>query len=727
MVDQLRAFTAEVTRVTREVGSKGVGEQANVPGVAGSWKDLTVSVNQMIVDLGKSTRANEEQDWLKTNLARLSALMQGQAGLEQLSSAVLAELCPEVGAQYGSIFVARREKGEPLLERVSGYGLPDTASRLCFRIGEGLVGQCARERRLLVVEGLPAGYASVRSGTGEAEPHSLILLPLLFQGEVRGVLELASFRAFGAAQRSLLDQLAQMLGVALNTIATSMRSEELLEELRASNAELEKRTAELEDKARQVAQVSRYKSQFLANVSHELRTPLNSLLILAQLLAQNEEGNLTPEQVDHARTILSSGQDLLALINQILDLSKIESGKMQVDVRPTAIREVIGAVERTLQPMIKEDIAFHVTVDEQVPEWVMTDAQRLQQVLKNLLANAFKFTDHGQVALAVSTSQEGALPGADVVLSFAVSDTGIGIPEDKQALIFEAFQQADASTSRKYGGTGLGLTISRDLAALLGGQLALRSTPGAGSTFTLRLPVAVAPAPPAQERIRPLPATGRTVAGKSGPKVLLVDDDGHNLYAVTTVLEKLGARVVAAQSARDCFRAPRAEPGRGPGADGRDDAGDGRAGGDAAPAQAGEPLRSPGHRAHRQGLAGRQGALPRRGMLRLRHQAGDAGAPRGSAEKVGKQMNDELGAPSVLLVDDRPENLHRAGGDAQAAQGPPGEGALRRGGAGAPAPRDVRGHPPGRADAQAGRPADGGADRAARADAGTCPSSSSPR
>ena len=316
--------------MTREVGSKGVGEQANVPGVAGSWKDLTVSVNQMIVDLGKSTRANEEQDWLKTNLARLSALMQGQAGLEQLSSAVLAELCPEVGAQYGSIFVARREKGEPLLERVSGYGLPDTASRLCFRIGEGLVGQCARERRLLVVEGLPAGYASVRSGTGEAEPHSLILLPLLFQGEVRGVLELASFRAFGAAQRSLLNQLAQMLGVALNTIATSMRSEELLEELRASNAELEKRTAELEDKARQVAQVSRYKSQFLANVSHELRTPLNSLLILAQLLAQNEEGNLTPEQVDHARTILSSGQDLLALINQILDLSKIESGKMQV-------------------------------------------------------------------------------------------------------------------------------------------------------------------------------------------------------------------------------------------------------------------------------------------------------------------------------------------------------------------------------------------------------------
>ncbi|HEY5675330.1 MAG TPA: ATP-binding protein, partial [Myxococcales bacterium] len=553
MVDQLRSFTAEVTRVTREVGSKGVGEQANVPGVAGSWKDLTVSVNQMIVDLGNFTRANEEQDWLKTNLARLSALMQGQAGLEQLSSAVLAELCPEVGAQYGSIFVARREKGGPVLERVSGYGLADTTAPLRFHIGEGLVGQCARERRLLAVEDLPAGYARVRSGTGEAEPRSLVLLPLLFQGEIRGVLELASFRPFGAAQRSLLDQLAQMLGVALNTIATSMRSEELLEELRASNAELEKRTAELEDKARQVAQVSRYKSQFLANVSHELRTPLNSLLILAQLLAQNEEGNLTPEQVDHARTILSSGQDLLALINQILDLSKIESGKMQVDVRPTAIREVIGAVERKLQPMIKEEIAFRVTVDEKVPEWVMTDAQRLQQVLRNLLANAFKFTEHGQVELAVSTEHEGPGPAADLVLCFAVSDTGIGIPEDKQALIFEAFQQADASTSRTYGGTGLGLTISRDLAALLGGQLSLRSTPGAGSTFSLRLPVKAAPSPPAQEDLRPLPAAGSAVRARSGPKVLLVDDDGHNLYAVTTVLEKLGARVLAAQGARDCF------------------------------------------------------------------------------------------------------------------------------------------------------------------------------
>ncbi|HEY6912604.1 MAG TPA: ATP-binding protein [Myxococcales bacterium] len=553
MVDQLRAFTAEVTRVTREVGSKGMGEQANVPGVAGSWKDLTVSVNQMIVDLGQSTRANEEQDWLKTNLARLSALMQGQAGLEQLSSAILAELCPEVGAQFGSIFVARREKDGPVLERVSGYGLPDTAPRLRFRIGEGLVGQCARERRLLAVEDLPEGYASIRSGTGEAQPRSLILLPLLFQGEVRGVLELASFRAFGAAQRSLLDQLAQMLGVALNTIATSMRSEELLEELRASNAELEKRTAELEEKALQVAQVSRYKTQFLANVSHELRTPLNSLLILAQLLAQNEEGNLSAEQVDHARTILSSGQDLLALINQVLDLSKIESGKMQVDMRPTAIREVIGAVERTLQPMLKDDIAFRVTVGEMVPEWVMTDAQRLQQVLKNLLANAFKFTDHGKVELAVSASREGAPEGKDVVLSFAVSDTGIGIPEDKQALIFEAFQQADASTSRTYGGTGLGLTISRDLAALLGGQLALRSAPGSGSTFTLRLPVEVAPAPPAQEGLRPLRAAGCAEPGKRGPKVLLVDDDGHNLYAVATALEKLGARVVAAQSARDCF------------------------------------------------------------------------------------------------------------------------------------------------------------------------------
>jgi signal transduction histidine kinase/HAMP domain-containing protein len=553
MVDQLRAFTAEVTRVTREVGSRGhFGEQAHVPGVAGSWKDLTDSINDMIVDLRESTISNEEQDWLKTNLARLSGLMQGQPRLDALASAVLTELAPQVCAQYGSLFVARREGSGTVLDLVSGYGVAETAHRR-FLAGEGLVGQCAKERRVVLVDDLPPDYVRVRSGVGEAVPRALIVVPLLFQGEVRGVLELASFRSFTAAHRALLDQLAQGLGVVLNTIATTMRTQELLEELRASNAELEKRTAELEDKAQQVALVSRYKSDFLANVSHELRTPLNSLLILAQLLAQNDGGNLTPEQVDYARTVHSSGQDLLALINQILDLSKIESGKMQVEVRPAAVRDVIAAIERTFRPAVKQGIDFAVSVADEVPRWVLTDAQRLQQVLKNLLANAFKFTEGGRVELSVRVAPEAAPPGADVILAFSVADTGIGIAEDKQELIFEAFSQADASTSRTYGGTGLGLTISRDLATLLGGRIRLHSVPGAGSTFTLHLPVTVAEAP--KDRPPP-PAISRPrtpAADLAGLKVLLVDDDAHNLYAVTALLEKLRIRVLVAASARECF------------------------------------------------------------------------------------------------------------------------------------------------------------------------------
>ena len=558
MVDQLRAFTAEVTRVTREVGSHGAfGEQAHVPDVAGSWKDLTDSINDMIVDLRESTRANEEQDWLKTNLARLSGLMQGQQDLTPLATAVLAELAPQVGSQYGSLFVARREGGQTVLELVSSYGQADEdATRRRFALGEGLVGQCARERRTLVVEDLPEGYVRVRSGVGEAPPRALIVVPLLFQGEVRGAMELASFKSFTTGHRALLDHLAQGLGVVLNTIATNMRTQELLEELRTSNAELEKRTAELEDKARQVALVSRYKSEFLANVSHELRTPLNSLLILAQLLADNEGKNLTAEQVDYARTIHSSGQELLALINQILDLSKIESGKMQVDLRPTATREVVAAVERTFRPAVRPEIEFSVSIADAVPQCVLTDAQRLQQVLKNLLANAFKFTDNGRVELAVRVSEESPPSGADLVLALAVSDTGIGIPEEKQAIVFEAFQQGDASTSRTYRGTGLGLTISRDLASLLGGRITLRSTPGAGSTFTLLLPVSVAAA--AQEKPRPQPQRPRPPAASTdlaGLQVLLVDDDPHNLYAVTALLEKMRVRVRVAASARECYEA----------------------------------------------------------------------------------------------------------------------------------------------------------------------------
>ena len=565
MVDQLRAFTAEVIRVTREVGAEGkLGGQANVPGVAGSWKDLTDSINEMIVDLGESTRANAEQDWLNTNLARLSDLLQRRRSLEELGRTVLDELAPQISAQYGALFVA----DGTTLRRVSTYGHPGEGAQDRFRLGEGLVGQCALEKRILSVEDLPPGYVHVRSGIGGAPPCSLFILPALFEGEVKGVIELASLSPFKSIHRVLLEKLAEGLGVVLNTIATTSRTEGLLEELKVSNAELADRTSDLEDKARQLAHVSRYKTEFLANMSHELRTPLNSMLILARLLADNDRGNLDAEESEYASTILSSGQDLLGLINQILDLSKIESGKVQVDLQPVALESVTAAIDRMFRPTLASGIEFSVSISPQLPAQVLTDAQRLQQILKNLLANAFKFTPRGQVELRIGLEaggdafQASSLRSATQVLTFAVSDTGIGIPPEKHELVFEAFQQADTSTSRTFGGTGLGLTISRELSRLLGGEIRLRSTPGKGSTFTLYVPLLI----PSDMTHEPLVAEEpRVLAGPvqdappeknaalRGRKVLLVDDDVHNLYAVTSLLERYGLRVLAARGAAESF------------------------------------------------------------------------------------------------------------------------------------------------------------------------------
>ena len=557
MVEQLRAFTAEVIRVTREVGAEGqLGSRAVVPGVAGIWKDLTGSINEMIVDLQESTQANEEQDWLNTNLARLSGVLQGRRSVEELGQMVLGELSPQISAQYAALFVA---DGNGTLTRTSTYGDPGPDSAARFRPGEGIVGQCAVERRILSVEDLPPDYVRIRSGIGQAAPRSLLVVPALFEGEVKGVIELASLQRFKPIHRTLLEKLAEGIGVVLNTIATTSRTEQLLDELKGSNAELAKRTSDLEDKARQLALVSRYKTEFLANMSHELRTPLNSVIILARLLADNAKRNLDPEQVEYASTIHSSGNDLLVLINQILDLSKIESGRLQVEVGPVDLRDVAAALERMFRPTLPPSIDFFVSVGPDVPAVVLTDAQRVQQVLKNLLANAFKFTPQGRVELSVNIEPAwadfatAALRSAEQVLAFAVSDTGIGIPPEKHDLIFEAFQQADTSTSRTFGGTGLGLTISRELARLLGGEIRLRSVPGRGSTFTLYLP-ALRPAharPPAELRPEPAAAAHEVLAGR---KVLLVDDDVHNLFAVTSLLERYRVRVLPAASAQECFK-----------------------------------------------------------------------------------------------------------------------------------------------------------------------------
>ena len=377
---------------------------------------------------------------------------------------------------------------------------------------------------------VPPDYVRISSGLGHSAPINIIVLPILFEGQVKAVLELASFDPFNASDHALLDQLTESIGIVINTIEANMRTEGLLaqsqslavelqsrqEELQNTNQELQEKARllahqnveveqknqeveqarkALEEKAEQLALTSKYKSEFLANMSHELRTPLNSLLILSDQLSKNSDGNLTSKQTEFAKTIHSSGTDLLMLINDILDLSKIESGTVAVDVRELRLTDLHNYVERTFRHVAEsKSLEFLVDVDPSVPDTMLTDAKRLQQVIKNLLANAFKFTRQGRVSLRISRTRAGAYPdseslrSAGAILAFAVSDTGIGIPTDKQHIIFEAFQQADGSTSRKYGGTGLGLAISREIARLLGGEIHLVSAPGHGSTFTLYLP-----------------------------------------------------------------------------------------------------------------------------------------------------------------------------------------------------------------------------------------------
>src|SRR6476469_5113810 len=486
-------------------------------------------------------------------MARFGGMLQGQRDLKAVSRLVMSELTPLVGGQHGAFFMAESEgDGDPQLRLIASYaykrrkGVPNV-----FGLGEGLVGQAALERKSILVTKAPQDYIAIASGLGEADPVNIIVLPVLFEDQVMAVIEMASFVPFSEAHLTFLEQLSETLGVVVNTIVATMRTEELLQqsqgltmelqsqseelqsqrdELERTNQELEEKApllaeqnarieqkntevetarAELEDKAEQLALSSKYKSEFLANMSHELRTPLNSLLILAKLLADNQEGTLNEKQIEFARTIYNAGSDLLELINDILDLSKVEAGKMDVNAQPVQPAAIADYVERTFRPVAEQKaLDFHVNLADDLPATIVTDEQRLQQVIKNLLSNAFKFTERGEVTLTVAPAPEDArffeqtLRNAASVVRFEVADTGIGISDDKLKLIFEAFQQADGTTSRRYGGTGLGLSISREIARLLGGEIRVESTSGKGSTFTLFLP-ADAPAPPESEQAEP--------------------------------------------------------------------------------------------------------------------------------------------------------------------------------------------------------------------------------
>lgn len=590
MIDTLATFADQVTTVAREVGVEGkLGGQAKVPGAAGTWRDLTDNVNQlaanlttqvraiadvatavtkgdltrsisvealgevaslkdnineMIFNLKDTTRKNTEQDWLKTNLTKFTRMLQGQRDLLTVANLILSEVSHLVSAQQGVFYICDHGGTDDDLRLIGSYAHRNPQHLVDrFRMGESLIGQCALERKRLLLQQVPDNYVQITSGLGESSPRNIIVLPVLFEGQVRAVIELASLHAFSDVHLNLLDQLTESIGIVLNTIEANTRTEDLLrqsqslaqelqsqqqeltetnkrlelqantlresevlltqqqEELRQTNQQLQEKaellaiqnkeveqnnreieTARItvEEKARQLALTSKYKSEFLANMSHELRTPLNSLLILSRLLAENDEGNLTPDQVEYAETVHAAGSELLFLINDILDLSKIESGNMTLDLGEVLLTDLKDDMERGFKHVAENrHLSFSIDLGPGLPQSLYTDGKRLNQILKNLLSNAFKFTESGGVTLSIRASSD------DVPeLAFAVSDTGIGISEDKQQIIFEAFQQADGTTSRKYGGTGLGLAICREIANLLGGRLVVDSSPGNGSTFT---------------------------------------------------------------------------------------------------------------------------------------------------------------------------------------------------------------------------------------------------
>jgi signal transduction histidine kinase/DNA-binding response OmpR family regulator/HAMP domain-containing protein len=657
MIETLATFADQVTNMAREVGIEGkLGGQARVPGAAGLWRDLTDNVNQlaanltnqvrsiadvatavtkgdlsrsiaveasgemaalkdnineMIRNLKEQTLKNAEQDWLKTNLARFSRMLQGVRDLATVSNLIMSELAPLVNAQYGVFYVARREDNETVLDLVASYGAESRDQlKPTFRLREGLVGQCAADKRPMLLTDIPDGFIRIGSGLGQAAPANVAILPALFEDEVKAVIELASFNHFNETHQSFLDQLMESVGIVLNTIAATMRTEGLLkqsqlltqelqarqtelttkqEELHTTNEELqekaqllenEKKQVEaknfeiemarraVEEKAEQLALTSKYKSEFLANMSHELRTPLNSLLILSRLLADNPQGNLSEKQTEFARTIHSAGSDLLSLINDILDLSKIESGTVSIEIGEMPLDGLKQHMERTFRQLASDKgLEFKVEFDPRLPASIRTDEKRLQQVVLNLLSNAFKFTSEGSVTLAVRPASGGwsthhpVLRYVDQAIEIAVIDTGIGIPKAKQKLIFEAFQQADGTTSRKYGGTGLGLSISREIARLIGGELQVRSTPGQGSTFTLFVPMeAIAPAalPMGDAHVRydnsgalvpgALPAQmevtdDRDALGDS-PFVLIVEDDATFASILLDIAREAGLKGV---------------------------------------------------------------------------------------------------------------------------------------------------------------------------------------
>ncbi|WP_289139503.1 CHASE3 domain-containing protein [uncultured Brevibacillus sp.] len=587
-------------------------------------RELAFATNDLLGSL-------ERQSWIQKSLTEISTIYQGITDIHTLAKAFVGRLAPKLGAAYGVVYLRKNHSAETIFIRVADYALANQEHAAdSFRLGEGLVGQCAVDKRIFLIDHLPEDYIKVTSGLGEASPRHLVVAPITVEGRVEAVVELAAFQPFEAAHLTLLDLLQEKFGQSIVSVLGRMEVERLLsesqvmteelqtqseelqtqseelqmqqEQLRMTNefleeqnlfaqqraAELQKAKDELADYARKLQESSQYKTDFLANMSHELRTPLNSILILSQMLMENSQSETDEEEVEeYSRVIYTAGQDLLRLIDDILDLSKIEAGKIEIMTDEVNVSEIPQLMQSMFEPVTaKKQVDFEVRVHPDTPDLILTDGQRLHQILKNLLSNACKFTEQGSVTLRIGPANplrvQELLPDLreETVLEFSVMDTGIGIPYDKQELIFEAFQQVDGTTNRQYGGTGLGLSICREFTRLLGGAIVVESEPNKGSAFTLYLPSKRDDASPDGQGTGLLTtdevaATGSMVALERGAEaiswldtataapeeklfqgkhVLLVDDDARNVYALVTALERKGVSVEVAENGREALK-----------------------------------------------------------------------------------------------------------------------------------------------------------------------------
>ncbi|MGG1520075.1 ATP-binding protein [Paenibacillus oryzisoli] len=585
-------------------------------------KRIYVRMNDEVKDLAEATNAllenQEEIEWQQRKLTELIRLLQGIPDLEQLAAMIIGQAYDMFGASYGVFYFRSTVNGKDVLMKLASYAdVPagDEVGKPYIAVGEGLVGQSVLEKRMFHLTHVPDAYITLSTGLCAAKAQSVLIVPILHNNEVISIIELASLERFTSMQLELLHDTLEMLGTIIHSVQTRVELEQLLqeyqviteelrtqqEELHITNEQLEERNryadersrelehmrASFEEYAIQLEQSSRYKSEFLANMSHELRTPLNSVLILSQMLHENGNGSLSKEEQEYARVIHSSGNDLLHLINDILDLSKVEAGKLDIHVGEMNLFTLPDILRSQFDKVAEQrNLDFTIAIDADVPASFYSDEQRVSQIVKNLLSNAFKFTHEGAVQVAIRKclpdEMDSVVPTvkhSGLAIAISVQDTGIGISPDKQQLIFEPFTQADGTTNRKYGGTGLGLSISRELARLLGGAIVMESEEGRGSRFTLYVPsIQHKMEEMNQASLEAAASSGSTISGYllrdaykkasaieaknnfADRKVLVVDDDVRNVYALCNAFEKEGIRVSVAQNGQECIELLQQDP-----------------------------------------------------------------------------------------------------------------------------------------------------------------------